>query len=132
MKFLYWNIRGVGNSDSRSELSSLCHQHHPDFVCIAEPMVSMASIPSSFWASLNLQLITVNDRGNLLPNIWLFCSMNITSSSVISISDQHITFQAIMEGTLTQFTCIYAATTIAKRKSLWLELLTLRQTTTIP
>lgn len=37
-----------------------------------------------------------------------------------------------MEETPTQFSCVYAATTFAKRKSLWLELLTLRQVTSIP
>ncbi|KAM1823097.1 hypothetical protein ACFX14_025043 [Malus domestica] len=49
---LFWNIRGIGNDDSRTELSNICRLHHPDLVCIAEPMVTVRCtfdhIPSQF------------------------------------------------------------------------------------
>ena len=91
MKVLYWNIRGIGNDDSQSELANICRQHHPDLVCISEPMVDFHSIPASFWSSLNLQLITMNNRGASIPNIWLLSSLQCPAPSLILPSEQHIT-----------------------------------------
>ncbi|KAM1451641.1 hypothetical protein ACFX2I_038723 [Malus domestica] len=49
---LFWNIRGIGNDDSRMKLSNICRLHHPNLVCIAEPMVTVRCtfdhIPSQF------------------------------------------------------------------------------------
>ncbi|XP_024177848.1 uncharacterized protein LOC112183741 [Rosa chinensis] len=83
-------------------------------------------------ASLNLRLISVNDRGTLLPNIWLLGSLHISSPTLVFSADQHITIQITLEGTLTQLSCVYAATTALKRRKLWSDLLLLRQQTTIP
>ena len=58
----------VGNFDMRTELSNVCHSHHPNLVCISEPMVTFNSIPSIYWNSLDLSLLTANNRGDLLPN----------------------------------------------------------------
>lgn len=52
------------------EFSDLCFSKKPDFVCIAEPMVSYASIPLRFWISLNLTLIA--HRDDLLPVLLFF------------------------------------------------------------
>lgn len=132
MKVLYWNIRGIGNDDSQSELANICRQHHPDLVCISEPMVDFHSIPASFWSSLNLQLITMNNRGASIPNIWLLSSLQCPAPSLILPSEQHITAQFTIDGVLAQYTFIYAATTVLKRRQLWDDLYQLRQNTVSP
>lgn len=132
MKLVYWNIRGTGNSDTRTELSNVCHSHHPDLVCISEPMVTFDSIPSAYWNSLGLSLLTINNRDDLLPNIWVLYSTDYCSPTVISSSGQQVTFQTSFEGVLSQFTIVYAATTSTLRRVLWCDLLNIRSNTTMP
>nr|XP_028947429.1 uncharacterized protein LOC114820607 [Malus domestica] len=132
MKLVYWNIRGIGNSDTRTELSNVCHSHHPDLVCISEPMVTFDSIPSAYWNSLGLSLLTINNRDDLLPNIWVLYSTDYCSPTVISSSGQQVTFQTSFEGVLSQFTIVYAATTSTLRRVLWCDLLNIRSNTTMP
>jgi hypothetical protein len=50
MKIIYWNIRGVGNRDSRIALSELYRIHGPSLVFLAEPMVSLSYVPRWFWS----------------------------------------------------------------------------------
>lgn len=100
MKLLYLNIRGVGNSGSRRELSNYCCQYHPDLVCISEPMVSLDSIPTGYWASLNLKLLTMNNHGTLIPNIWIFGSQNVSTFSLICSSEQQVTIQLTLDDIL--------------------------------
>lgn len=130
MKLLSWNIRGIGNSDSCNELSNICRQYHPDLVCILEPMISFDIIPSSYWVSLNLRLISMNERGSLIPNMWLLGAPHIVAL-IILLSEQQITIQLDMEGVTSQLSFIFTATTARKRKSLWSELLQLRQSTLV-
>jgi len=49
MKIIHWNIRGVGNHDSRIALSELYRVHGPSLVFMAEPMLSLSSFPRWFW-----------------------------------------------------------------------------------
>ncbi|KAL6212117.1 hypothetical protein ACLB2K_017338 [Fragaria x ananassa] len=51
--------------------------------------------------------------------------------TVIGSSPQQITIQFSIDGTLTQFSFVYAATTMRLRKTLWSELLNLRQSITV-
>lgn len=54
-----------------------------DFVCIAEPWVSIDKIPLNFWRSLGLTHIASNIRDNKIPNIWLFASNSLDQLTVI-------------------------------------------------
>jgi len=45
MNIIFWNIRGIGNNDSRIALSDMCRLNKPSLLFIAEPMVSHDSIP---------------------------------------------------------------------------------------
>ena len=62
IKVLYWYCRGIGNDSTRRVLRDLCLSHHPSLVCIAEPMVDFDSVVSSFWSSMGLSLVGVNDK----------------------------------------------------------------------
>lgn len=51
--------------------------HHPDVLCIVEPFVSLDSIPSQFWMSMNLVEVSTNDWGAALPTLWIFCKPSL-------------------------------------------------------
>lgn len=122
MKTIFWNIRGIANRPTQHALCSMIKKHSPDFLCLAEPMTTISSIKHSFWRSIGLNLIGVNDRGQRLPNIWVFCSPNILSTVIISSSNQHIFIQFTIGGASYGVVFVYAATTIVDRRSLWLSL----------
>ncbi|CAN6558781.1 unnamed protein product [Malus baccata var. baccata] len=132
MKVLFWNIRGIGNDDSRTELSNICRLHHPDLVCIAEPMVTFNSISTAYWDSLNLSALTFNSRGTLAPNLWLLTSSTCADPLVISISDQQVTVRCTFDHIPSQFTFVYASTSSIKRRDLWADFISLRPQTQVP
>lgn len=132
MKVLFWNIRGIGNDDSRMELSNICRLHHPDLVCIAEPMVTFNSISAAYWDSLNLSALTFNSRGTLAPNLWLLTSSACADPLVISISDQQVTVRCTFDHIPSQFTFVYASTSPIKRRDLWADFISLRPQTHVP
>ncbi|KAL6194865.1 hypothetical protein ACLB2K_035940 [Fragaria x ananassa] len=119
MNVLYWNIRGVGNSDFQSELLNICRTQKPDLVCISEPMVAFDSISSAFWFALNLDFVTVNDRGSRLPNLWLLRGCHVPSPVIISNMEQQVTIQVSFDNELSQFSFVYASTSYIKRRDLW-------------
>ncbi|KAK9912795.1 hypothetical protein M0R45_036636 [Rubus argutus] len=122
MKTIFWNIRGLANSSTQRTLGSLVKKYSPDFLFLAEPMTVITTIKQSFWRSIGMNLIGVNDRGQRLPNIWLFCSANVSSPLVVSSSSQHLFLQFNVGGVLHGMVFVYAATTVVKRRSLWQSL----------
>ncbi|XP_019455110.1 PREDICTED: uncharacterized protein LOC109356233 [Lupinus angustifolius] len=86
MKVLYWNSRGIGNHKTRLVFKKLCSENKPDVVFISEPMVLSNKINPLFWSGLNLKLFTVNDRGNLLPNIWGLCQVGLNPTIIYNTS----------------------------------------------
>lgn len=77
-----WN--SAGNSNTHAELSNVYHSHHADLVCIFEPVVTLGSISLAFWDSLDLSLTVVNNKGDLLRNMWIVHSPTCCSHYVIS------------------------------------------------
>lgn len=74
MKVLFWNIRGIGNHDSRLVLKKLLALHKPDFLFIAEPWISFDALPVAFFSNFHFKLFAVNNRNQLLPNLWCLCA----------------------------------------------------------
>ncbi|XP_068312485.1 uncharacterized protein [Pyrus communis] len=95
-------------------------------------MVTFDSIPFAYWNSLGLSLLAVNNRGDLMPNIWVLHSTSYCSPTVISSSGQQVTFQASYDGVLSQFTIVFAVTTSTLRHALWCDLLNIRSNTIVP
>lgn len=65
IKILFWNVRGMANPNTQSELANLCFTYSPDYLCTFEPMVSLSSIHSTFWNSIRMKFVCSNDRGEL-------------------------------------------------------------------
>lgn len=54
MNIISWNIRGIGNNDSRVGFSEMCRLNNPPFVFIEEPMVAYDSIPNLYWRNVHV------------------------------------------------------------------------------
>jgi len=48
MNIIFWNIRGIGNNDSRVALRDMYRLNNPALVFIGESMVVYDSIPNWF------------------------------------------------------------------------------------
>jgi hypothetical protein len=86
MKCIFWNIRGLANSPSKLALKRLILKNKPSFVFIAEPWMDVNSFPQTWLRRLNLKVFAVNNRGNLLPNLWCLC-LDHLNPEVIDLDD---------------------------------------------
>ncbi|KAK9936946.1 hypothetical protein M0R45_013765 [Rubus argutus] len=112
MKLIFWNARGIANDGTQRALKNMVLSHIPNIVCLSEPLVLPSSIPVAFWRSLGLSLLTTNDRGTQIPNIWFLCHLDL-KPTVVSSTAQQITVTCLLNGTLCTLTTVYAKTTIA-------------------
>ena len=119
---LFWNCRGIRGEPTRRVLRELCHLHRPALVCIAEPMVDFSSISSSFWSSLGLHLVGMNDRGGLIPTIWVFACDSFPEVQIVHCHDQHLTVSLSIDSRVHWYTFVYASTSTVVRRSLWQSL----------
>jgi hypothetical protein len=121
MKCIFWNIRGLANSPSKLALKRLILKNKPSFVFIAEPWMDVNSFPQTWLRRLNLKVFAVNNRGNLLPNLWCLC-LDHLNPEVIDLDDQQISFIFDDNGQVFGLSAIYASTNYIKRKNLWHKL----------
>lgn len=126
MKILFWNIRGVGKQDSRLTLEKLCKSHKPNFLFIAEPWISTSQIPTSCLQQLNLKIFAVNDRAQLISNLWCLCSHNY-SPNIIASSLQFVALSIPIGDQLICVAAVYASTNYIARRDLWEDLAQLQQ-----
>jgi len=117
MKYLYWNIRGIGNQESQMHLFQLLSSHKPEFIFPTEPLVSFHTVPSWYWQRLNLTNYMMNDK-NTLWCIW----NNQHSVNILVNTDQCIAFSYMADGSLIYTAAIYASTLYKTRRELWLVL----------
>jgi len=62
MIVLYWNARGIGNSDTRNVLKNLFMSHKLMIIFIVEPMIKFTQVPHSFgkvWVLLSISTAEV-------------------------------------------------------------------------
>lgn len=66
MKYIYWNVRGIGNVETQMYLFHMISLHKPDFLFLAEPLVSVQHIPDWYWHKLNLKSGVIQNFTNTL------------------------------------------------------------------
>lgn len=88
---LYWNIRGIGNPESRITLKTLCDSHKPNIIFIAEPMIPFENVPHLFLWNINVTKFCSNDRPLRIPNLWGLWGNDLERTK-LSISRKLITF----------------------------------------
>ena len=121
MNVLYWNIRGIGNFETKIALRNLCLSHNPVIIFIAEPMISFDHVPSWYWNNIGVSKYCLNVRDNLQPNLWTLWG-NDVSSTVLFVSDQCIALQISCHQSRVYIAAIYASTLYLKRRQLWADL----------
>ncbi|KAL8476395.1 hypothetical protein ACS0TY_028898 [Phlomoides rotata] len=111
---------GVGNDNSHNLLKSHCSQHRPNWLVILEPKVSSSAICRNFLRSLNFIFFAENQRHNMLPNIWIFCSITTAATTlVIGSSEQAIIVCAQHNLLDCTFGFVHAASDYVGRRDLW-------------
>jgi hypothetical protein len=131
MNIIFWNIRGIGNNDSRIALSDMCRLNRPSLIFIAEPMVTYNSIPNWYWRSINVTQYCVNIRDPLIPNLWAVWGADCIFS-VIFASSQCLVLEHICNGTKVYIAGVYASTSYLLRRQLWADLTTPQNIYTAP
>jgi hypothetical protein len=121
MNLLYWNVRGIGNSDTRLALKNFFLSHKPSIIFVAEPMVSFENVPSWYWHSLGVSKYCMNNRGPLLPNLWALWG-NELMATVIFVSDQCIALEVSCFQSTVYIAAIYANNYYVNRRQLWADL----------
>ena len=121
MKILFWNARGLGNSPTRRVLRRMVSRYQPLLLGLSEPFVQLSSIKSSFWKSLRLSPVAVNDRGARKPNIWLLCHQSLQPHLLLA-TEQQLTISCIFDSVTCIITWVYAKTTATERRQLWDDL----------
>jgi hypothetical protein len=103
MNILFWNVRGIGNSETRIALKNFCLSHKPSLIFVAEPMVNFAQIPAWYWPTIGVSKYCINNRGPLLPNLWalwgndlFFCLINALLWRFLVISQLYILLQFML------------------------------------
>jgi hypothetical protein len=123
MKCIFWNIRGIGNIETQVHLFYMIKTHKPDFLFLAEPLVSFSAIPSWYWKRLNLTHYVINNN-NTIPTIWCLWN-NLQNTTVLLNNSQCIALSFYVGGVPNYIAAIYASTFYIKRRNLWQDLTTL-------
>jgi hypothetical protein len=131
MKCLFWNIRGIANTPSKLALRRLVNVHNPDIVILAEPWMEFSTFPRRWLQRLGLKLFCMNDRDNLIPNIWCICKSTL-DPQVLLIDSQCVAFSLLVQEKLVGFAAVYASTCYVNRRFLWSKLSSLNNIHAIP
>jgi len=118
MKFLYWNARGLANSLTRLELKKLIALHKPDIILISEPWMNFEEFPKRWLVILKLKLFAVNNKPNMLPNLWCICKVSL-DPVILVIDEQQVSFVLSEDNKHFALSAIYASTNYLTRKQLW-------------
>jgi hypothetical protein len=118
MKMVYWNVRGIGNSETQLYLNQIIQTHKPDFLVMAEPMVSFNSVPAWQWQRINLTNHATNTRHDNIPSIWCHWSKNFKPFILLD-HEQCLVFSCLLEDTVCFIAIVYADTLYTNRRCLW-------------
>jgi hypothetical protein len=94
MKGLFWNLRGLANSPTRLALKRLVLKYKPDFLLLAEPWMDFQKFLANWLHIPGFKLFALNDRQDLLPNLWSICKLNLSPSN-LSTTNQKVSFTLI-------------------------------------
>jgi len=94
MKCIYCNIRGIGNLETQLHLIQMIEAHKPDFLFLAEPMVTYATVPIWLWNRIHFYKYAVNNRQNNIPNIWCLWNTQL-DPTILFTSEQCIVFSYV-------------------------------------
>jgi len=106
MIMLYWNVRGIGNVDTKIALKNLFTFHRRLLIFVAKPMIAFESVPPWYWDSIGLSKYCVNSRENLQPNLWALLGSGV-SATVMFIFDQCIALEISCHQSIVYVVVVY-------------------------
>lgn len=124
MKILYWNVRGLGNQDTRLVLDQFCVTYKPEFIFLSEPWILVDQFPLDFWKRLKMKVFVVNNRNAFAPNLCGVCSESL-SPTVIATFEQQVSLSILWNNEPIFTSAIYASKCHIHRRNLWFELATM-------
>ncbi|KAJ8766129.1 hypothetical protein K2173_021646 [Erythroxylum novogranatense] len=117
-----WNVRGIGNLASIRRLKKLCRIHAISCIILLEPFIEAARI-TEIQSKLGFQYSFASDSNK----IWFLCRNGITCSVVFQSSQLlHLKVEGFSSSPV-YVTGVYAKSTRAARRVLWVDLLCLQQ-----
>lgn len=123
MRAMYWNLRGIANTNTQLALRDLCATNKPDILFVSEPMVDPKTISGRYWKLCALKFIAVNEKGELgLSKIWV-CVKPDLQAIVFSSSTQQITMEILADNKVCRITGVYSSTGHIRRRKLWRDIL---------
>lgn len=126
---LIWNIRGVGNSNSRRCLKELVLFNKVDVVAIAEPKLSIDKA-GAVGRLLKLGGFACCSAPD--PKLWVFWHESYNLEMVAS-SSQFVTLGLKIDNSFcTYFTFVYAANVASHRQILFSDLINFANTISVP
>lgn len=72
-------------------------------------MIAKEVILDTFWNEIRMNLFVINNRGNMLPNLWGLCSHD-HSPTVLHNSSQHINILVSIADKSCYISAVYAHT----------------------
>lgn len=66
--------------------------------------MSFDSIPCSFWDSIKLRIVAINQQATSKLTIWVLISSLVSNFSILDLDVQHVTLEVSMGGQLHAFT----------------------------
>lgn len=98
---------------------------------ISEPWTDIAKFSLNWLNRIGFKLVCVNNRGNLLPNIWCFCIKSI-SPTILDTNDQQIFVHVDLNGKAFHITTVYASNCHIRRRLLWDSLRSIQHSSSLP
>jgi len=125
MKMVYWNIRGIGNPESRITHKNLFDTQKPNIIFIAEPMIPFENVPHLFQRNINIIKFCLNNCLPRIPNLWGLWG-NDLDATVIFVSDQCIALEITFQGKKVFVAAICAHNLYMGHRRLWATLTNLQ------
>ncbi|XP_058781014.1 uncharacterized protein LOC131655124 [Vicia villosa] len=80
--------------------------------------MNIDNFPQRWLARFDLKIFAVNNRGDLLPNLWCICKSSL-NPVILLCDDQHFDFTISLNDTIFGFSVVYASTNYIHRRHLW-------------
>lgn len=116
-------MRDLANNSSRPALKRLINSNKPDLIFVAEPWMDSKKFPKAWLHNLDQKLYALNQRDDLLPNLWCFSKSHL-NPDIISLDYQQVSFTNNLNNITLGLSAIYASTSYICRRRLWHKLVT--------
>lgn len=117
---------GVVNTSSKLALRRFPLLFKPDLAILVEPWMDFEKFLAKWIQRLGLKMFAMNNKGNLLPNIWCICKMYM-NHVIIANDNQHVAFIIFLIDITFEIAALYVSICQLVRRNLWNTLIRFSQ-----